>query len=225
MYLEVFAIHAHYEYYDFRILFIHPKVSITMHKPQTLPPVKIITLTGPSGAGKSSIAKALIAQRPDIALVVSETSRAPRPSDLPGEYRYGVPPTAFRETNRFLETVSVHGNCYGTLQSSIDDALSRDAPSLMILTPSAIGIIRSYAKTRGGGGVASFYIVPPPETELAKRLEQRGDDRTTIEKRITDCRRWNDEARHSSIPYIFISNEEHDAGVQRATEEILRYIQ
>ena len=194
-----------------------------MQKSQTLPPVKIITLTGPSGAGKSSIAKALIAQRPDIALVVSMTTRKSRPSDLPGEYLYEVLPAAFTEPHRFLETVSVHGNCYGTLRSSIDDALVRDAPSLMILTPSAIGIIRAYAETQSGGGVASFYIMPPPETELAKRLEQRGDDRATIEKRIADCRQWNDEVRRSSIPYIFILNEE-GLGIQNATEEILAYL-
>lgn len=191
---------------------------------RTLRPVKITTLTGPSGAGKTSIAKELLALPAELGLVVSLTSRAPRREDLPGEYRCGVLPVAFKGNPDFLWIASAHGNAYGTLRSSVDDALLGDAPSLMMLVPEVLATLRSYAEARFGGGVLSFYILPPPEAELRKRLKRRGDGAAEIEARIADCRQWTEAARNSSTPYIFISNDEEGAGVKNAAREILKYI-
>ena len=206
-----------------------------------MPCIKIVTLTGPSGSGKTSIVKELRALRPDLRLVVSLTTRAPRPSDLPGEYHHRVLPAAFKENPDFmwLWVVKVHGDFYGTLQSSVDDALSGETPSLMILAPEAVGTLRSYAEARCGagalgkllhgseagcgGGVASFYILAPPERELRKRLKQRGDDSAAIERRLADCKRWDEAACKSVIPYIFVSNEKN-SGVQDAAQNILKYL-
>ena len=48
----------------------------------------ILTITGPSASGKTSLARALRLQIPGAVVLTSVTTRKPRPSDLPGEYKY-----------------------------------------------------------------------------------------------------------------------------------------
>lgn len=190
---------------------------------RTLRPTKIITLTGPSGAGKTSIVKKILELRPEMHLVVSLTSRAPRSSDLPGEYQYYHSPIFFLGNDAFLWSIGVHDDHYGTLKISVNEALVGSVPSLMILTPDVITPLRAHAETQSGGGVLSFYISPPPVETLRARLSARGDDAAAVERRIADCLRWNEEARASGIPYIFVSNEEEGAGIEHAAAEIVKY--
>ena len=70
----------------------------------------------------------------------------------------------------------------------------------------------------------SFYILSPPEEELRRRLKLRGEDEAIIEKRVSDCKQWDEAATKSGIPYIFITNEELDRGVEKAALEILKYL-
>lgn len=93
---------------------------------------RIITLSGPSAVGKTTIARELLQANPEWKLLISLTTRGPRPSDIPGEYKYNVSMRRFDELERegkFVWTVCVHGNKYGTLSKLVDDAL--DAPCLL----------------------------------------------------------------------------------------------
>ncbi|MEK7516294.1 MAG: hypothetical protein AAB562_01730 [Patescibacteria group bacterium] len=184
------------------------------------PKAKIITVTGPSGVGKTTIVCELFAAKPELAFVVSLTSRAPRDSDLPGEYRCSVAEDEFarRSANgEFLWTVDAHGNTYGTLVASVDEALEREQPSLMILVPDRVEFIRRRAPDQ----VLSFFIVPPQETILRERLARRGESPEVIERRIADCKAWTDDARSSHIPYTFIGN---DGSVGDAVRQLLAHL-
>src|SRR2546422_5414179 len=44
-------------------------------------------LSAPSGGGKTTIARALLAERPDVGYSVSATTRPPRPGELDGQAR------------------------------------------------------------------------------------------------------------------------------------------
>ncbi len=194
---------------------------------RTLHPIKIMTITGASGAGKTSIASELLRLKPDRKLVISLTTRDPRPSDLPGEYRCNVPIAEFEESTKFIWVVSAHSNRYGTLLESVNTALAEETLRAMILVPEAVGLLRKHTKTKREGSVLSFYLLSPPEEELRRRMKLRGEDEATIEKRIKDCKEWDEEARRSDTPYIFVSNnvdKEAEIGIGKTAREILMYL-
>ena len=196
---------------------------------RTLHPIRIVTITGSSGAGKTSIIKKLLAQNPLFKLVISFTTRTARSSDLPGEYQCGISNESFEFWNKegkFLWLISAHGNSYGTLKDSVVDALIGSDLSFMPIVPDVIKPLRDYAdaETKLAGRVLSFYILSPPEEELRRRLKIRGEDDATIEKRVGDCKQWDEAVQNSGIPYIFITNEELDRGVEKASLEILKYL-
>lgn len=167
---------------------------------------KIITFTGPSGAGKTSIVRELLKLRPQLSLITSLTTRPRRDNDLPNEYQYlsSAEFAAYPESD-FLWKVRVHYIDYGTLKSSVDAALQNQTPknSIMILVPDVLEKLIAYTQNQ----VLPIYILPPPEDVLRERLKKRGDTDEAIEKRIADCREWNDRAKKSLIPYRFIEND------------------
>lgn len=110
----------------------------------------ILTLTGASGVGKTTIASELLKKFPiDVRIVPSHTTRKPRDTDLPGEYRYV---TKFRFwlmnlLGTFLWTVYPHGNSYGTVKRLVLKALRNgDKVHIMLLVPSAIYILNDFVE-------------------------------------------------------------------------------
>ncbi len=167
--------------------------------------IRIVTLTGPSGSGKTTIARELLHRNPDWKLVLSLTTRKPRDSDLPGEYRCSVSSEEFRKREQlkeFLWITSAHGNRYGTLRRCVDIALAAEHISLMLLTPDAVPTLLNYAP----GKVIPLFTIPPDDAILRVRLEERGEGPATIERRIADCKKWYLEAPASRIPYLYVTN-------------------
>ncbi len=186
--------------------------------------IKIVTITGASGVGKSTIVKKIMELRPDFKLIVSFTSRVPRPTDLPGEYECGVPSTAFEKKSMFLWVLPAHGNTYGTLFRSVNKSLSDKTQSMMILIPEAVEILHNYAESVCRGSILSFFVLSPPEEELRRRMRLRNEEEDLIKRRIKDCRKWYEDTKRSYIPYILISNDEPDVGVEEAARKILEYL-
>src|SRR3989338_9864425 len=97
----------------------------------------------------------------------------------------------------------------------------------MILVPERVKNLLDYAKGCGSEEcVLSFYILSPSPATLRKRLQSRGDNESEIVKRITDCDRWDEEARkavfNGSIPYIFIKNDTDDS--EDAVDDMISFI-
>lgn len=190
----------------------------------------IVTITGASGVGKTTITKKLLAERPDVQLITSFTSRSSRSSDLPGEYKYSMPKEKFAtRAEEFLWTLSVHKNFYGTTKASISEALAPSPVStvwLMILVPEVVPLLRGYLAQfeKHERRVISFYVLSPNEEELQKRLRTRGDDAAMIKQRIDDCNQWDAAALQSDIPYMFLSNNEPIVGIEDAVRQMLVFL-
>ena len=169
--------------------------------------IKILTFAGASGSGKTTIVKELLSRNPSWKCSPSLTSREKRSSDVENEHTYGILRKDLQEKERqgeLLWLVEAHGNLFATSKEDVDAALKDPYVSLSILKPECIASLKEYA----GQGVLSFYILSPREDILRKRLEERGGHTTEqIDERILECKKWDEDAKSSGIPYTFITND------------------
>lgn len=93
----------------------------------------LVTITGPSGVGKTTLYNNLRRER-GFRPLVSTTSRAPRASDEEGfEYVSDEQFDALEKDGVFLWVVHPHGKKYGTRKIRIDEALTRDTISILVI--------------------------------------------------------------------------------------------
>jgi len=171
----------------------------------------ILTLTGASGAGKTTIAERLIATMPDAHFLTSFTTRAARPSDLPGEYDY-LSNDAFdnmEARGEFLWTARVADTRHGTTRSSLQAALDNETSiSIMILVPEVLTKLCDFAGAIGKrDAIRPVLITTPPEGILRARMRERGDEDAKIEARIAATLDYEAKAKATGITFIEIANE------------------
>jgi guanylate kinase len=130
-----------------------------------------IILSAPSGGGKTTIAKTLLGRREDLGYSVSCTTRAPRPTEVPGRDYYFISRAEFiakREAGAFAESAVVHGHLYGTLQSEVERVLATGRHVVMdIDVQGAVQFMRSFP------GSVTIFILPPSAEVLLERLRAR----------------------------------------------------
>jgi len=130
-----------------------------------------VILSAPSGGGKTTIAKALLARRPDLGYSVSCTTRAPRPGEAPGRDYYFMTRAEFiadREKGAFAESAEVHGNLYGTLRSEVERVLAGGQHVVMdIDVQGAVQFQRAFPQA------VTIFILPPSAEVLLDRLRAR----------------------------------------------------
>jgi guanylate kinase len=130
-----------------------------------------VILSAPSGGGKTTIARALLARRPDLGYSVSCTTRAPRPNEVPGRDYYFLTRAEFiadREQGAFAESAEVHGNLYGTRRSEVERVLAGGKHVVMdIDVQGAVQFKRAFPQT------VTIFILPPSGEVLLDRLRAR----------------------------------------------------
>jgi guanylate kinase len=130
-----------------------------------------VILSAPSGGGKTTIARALLERRPDLGYSVSCTTRAPRPTEVPGRDYYFLTRAEFiaaREQGDFAESAEVHGNLYGTRRSEVERVLAGGQHVVMdIDVQGAVQFKRAFPQT------VTIFILPPSAEVLLDRLRAR----------------------------------------------------
>jgi guanylate kinase len=130
-----------------------------------------VILSAPSGGGKTTIARALLARRPDLGYSVSCTTRAPRPGEVPGRDYYFLSRAEFlakREQGAFAESAEVHGNLYGTLREEVQRVLESGRHVVMdIDVQGSIQFVRAFPQS------VPIFILPPSAEVLLERLRAR----------------------------------------------------
>lgn len=130
-----------------------------------------VILSAPSGGGKTTIARELLARRPDVGYSVSATTRDRREGEVDGRDYHFLTPADFRERvdrNEFAEWAEVHGNLYGTLRSEVDRLLSSGLHVVMdIDVQGAEQFHRSFPES------VLVFLLPPSASVLVSRLTGR----------------------------------------------------
>jgi len=170
-------------------------------------PIRIVAFVGPSGTGKSTLSWHLIDKfRAMMEIIVSYTTRDLRPTDRRGELEklHQVIFDLLVEKGFFFAwTVGVHGKQYGTSLASLKKATEGEKICFIIITPDTAEILYKLHPEQ----TLFFFVWPPGEEELRRRLLTRGDTQESANERIASCRDWAKQSLDSPVPYVYLKNE------------------
>jgi guanylate kinase len=156
----------------------------------------MLVLSSPSGAGKTTLSRNLLEQEENVALSISVTTRARRPSEIDGVHYHFVTKRQFevmRDSGELLEWAEVHGNFYGTPGEPVEKSLVAGRDVLFDIDWQ--GTQQLYEKMRDD--VVSVFVLPPTASDLKLRLERRAEDsEATIAQRLRNAaeefQHWNE---------------------------------
>jgi guanylate kinase len=151
-------------------------------------PGLLLVLSAPSGAGKTTLAHRFRAGQPDAVFSISATTRAARGAERDGIDYHFVSPERFGELVRagaFAEWAEVHGQRYGTLRATVEEALARGRVAVFdIDVQGGLQIKAAWPEA-----AATVFIVPPDAAELERRLRGRStDSEEVIRRRLAAAR-------------------------------------
>lgn len=135
----------------------------------------LFILIGPTGSGKTTFAKRLLKDYSELLkFSVSATTRSPREDEVAGESYIFMSKEEFQEkvaNNEFFEWEEVHGQCYGTLKSTIQESLQSGGDLLLdIEIKGALNIRKAYPNN-----AVIIFLVPPSIKIMKERLAFRGE--------------------------------------------------
>ena len=187
----------------------------------------LVILAAPSGTCKSTICRKLIKNNKSWDFSISVTTRIPRDEEIDGEAYTFISNTEFEHFVKFgdfLEWEIVHGNKYGTLWSSVEEAL--DNKKVMIFdidVKGAMSIQEEYPDN-----TLLLFIEPPGDNineqkeALNERLVNRGNEQElAIKHRL---KRFETEMEFKEkFDYVFV-NENLDETIKKVEKLIKRKI-
>jgi guanylate kinase len=146
----------------------------------------LLIVAAPSGAGKTSLVSALLAERPQIKLSVSMTTRPARPGEIDGQDYHFVSTEQFQQAVResqLLEWAHVHDNYYGTSRAWVEQQLQKGHDILLEIDWQGAQQVRRLMPRAVG-----IYILPPSLEALRARLLARGQDsEAVIDRRLQNA--------------------------------------
>ena len=138
----------------------------------------LFVISAPSGTGKTTLCENLRAT-PDFIYSVSCTTRPPRAGEFDGVDYHFLKTADFQrriENGEMLEYALVHGNYYGTLKSTVKEALDHGTDVLLDIDVQGAATIRKTDDATLRSSLVDVFIMPPTIEELEKRLRKRGTE-------------------------------------------------
>ena len=134
----------------------------------------------------------LRAERPDIWLSVSVTTRSPRPGEVNGREYHFVSDEAFGAMvarGELLEWARFTDKMYGTPRAPVEERVAAGVPTLLEIDIEGARQVR-----RRVPGALLVFLAPPSRAELARRLTGRGTESPEVIARRLDTARQEIEA-------------------------------
>jgi guanylate kinase len=133
----------------------------------------LVIISGPSGVGKDTIIEAMQKRGhyPAYHYVVTCTTRAPRPNEIPGvSYNFVslAEFAALREAGELLEANEVHGNWYGTPKAGVRAALSGEQHAILKIDVQGAHVVKGCVPE-----ALLIFVVPPSMDTLVEHLKAR----------------------------------------------------
>jgi len=148
---------------------------------------KLIVITGPSGVGKGTLVKSLLQSHQELFISTSATTRSPRKGEKDGQDYYFLSVAKFQEmieTSDFLEWAEYAGNYYGTPKQPVIEQIEQGKTVIL-----EIELLGARQVKTNFAMAELIFILPPSESELEKRLRDRGKDtEEAIVKRLAKAK-------------------------------------
>ena len=170
----------------------------------------LILISAPSGGGKTTLCQQLLDARPDMARVITCTTRQPRPGEKDGVDYYFLNATEFQrrvQAGDFLEHATVFGRSYGTLKSEVFSRLRGEQDVLLNVDVQGAATIRELAQREPElkRALVTVFLAPASVAVLEERLKNRGADAPgEIQKRLGVARQ--EVAHWRNFDYLLISS-------------------
>jgi guanylate kinase len=143
----------------------------------------------------------LRAERPDIWLSVSVTTRTPRPGEVNGREYHFVTDAAFDALvarGELLEWATFAGHKYGTPKAPVAKRAAEGVPTLLEIDIEGARQIRQSVP-----GALLVFLAPPSREELARRLTGRGTEPPdVIARRLNVARQEIEAGREFDITLV-----------------------
>lgn len=179
----------------------------------------LLVVSGPSGVGKGTICSQLLRQWSDVQYSVSVTTRQPRQGEVDGVNYFFVSEERFKQMRAagdLLESAEVFGNYYGTPRPAVQSALQRGKDVVLeIDIQGALQVKVAFPEC------VTIFIWPPSQSELQRRIEQRGTETAeALERRLREAKR--EMAHVVDYDYVVVN---HPGQVEVAVAEIRAIVQ
>lgn len=138
----------------------------------------VFIISAASGTGKTTLVSRLLANRAELRVSVSHTTRPPRKGETNGQHYHFVSKEKFEKMiaeNAFLEHADVFGNYYGTSFQSINTLLEQGFDVILEIDVQGAEQVREKLPS-----ATSIFILPPSFEILSARLRGRGTDSTEV---------------------------------------------
>lgn len=161
----------------------------------------LLVISAPSGAGKTTACQQLLAAQPELARVITCTTRQPRRGEQNGADYFFLTEDDFDykvQRGEFLEHASVYGNSYGTLKTEVLGKLRQGRDVLLVVDVQGVASIQARAREDSElcQSLVTVFLTTPTLEELERRLRHRGTDaEDVIQRRLKQARseitQWN----------------------------------